>query len=46
MPLKGSRSAGFGSPAGGLNANVRAACLRLPTWPLCYQGPAPARLLA
>ena len=45
MPLRGSQSAGFGSPAGGPNANVRAAHLRLPAWPLRCQGPAPARLL-
>lgn len=45
MPLRGSQPAGFGSPPGGLNANVRAARLRLPTWPLRCQGPAPALLL-
>ena len=45
MPLRGSQPAGFGSPPGGLNANVRAARLRLPAWPLRCQGPAPALLL-
>lgn len=43
--LKGLMVSRLCSPAGGLNANVRAARLRLPTWPLCCQGPAPARLL-